>query len=350
MRVLFLTLYPESVASPRYRVHQFLPYLREHGVECTVACPFSRPDFVRLRAEAATGRARSYHLHELYVRTMQILGARRYDVVFLQKAVMSAYVLGFAGLLRRGARRLVYDIDDAVHLEAPHSLPAPWRWAEAPHQAMRLFRSADLVLAGNNWLRDAAIAAGGRAEIFPTVVDTDRFAPPTTRGEGFVVGWIGGPSTSGHLAPLAGVLDELSKAEIRLVGADRTRAGIGMAKYRAWSCETEVREVQEFSVGIMPLPRSDWARGKCALKALQYMACGVPCVATPFGAVREIIEDGVNGLFADTSAEWRAAIERLQDPVLRHRLGDAARRTVEERYSLKVAAPRLLSLLEGVAT
>jgi glycosyltransferase involved in cell wall biosynthesis len=349
MRVLFLTLYPESMASPRYRVHQFLAYLGKNGVDCTVACPFSQQDFVRLRVNAANGRAGSYHLHELRTRTMQILRVRRYDVVFLQKAVMSAYLRGFAGLLRRNARRLVYDIDDAVHLEAPHSLPAHWRWVEESDQATRLFRSADLVLAGNKWLRDAALAAGGRAEIFPTVVDTDRFVPPAKPGEGFVVGWIGGPSTSGHLAPLAEVLDGLTGSEIRLVGADAVRARIEKAGHRPWSYETEVREVQEFSLGIMPLPQTEWARGKCALKALQYMACGVPCVATPLGPVREIIEDGVNGLFADTPAEWRAAIERLRDSEFRKRLGEAARRTAGERYSLKVAAPKLLALLESVA-
>ena len=103
-------------------------------------------------------------------------------------------------------------------------------------------------------------------------------------------------------------------------------------------------------MGIMPLPRTEWVRGKCALKALQYMACGVPCVATPFGAVRDIIEDGVNGLFAETPEEWRDAIERLRDAPYRRQLGAAARRTVEDRYSLTAAAPKLRDLLVSVAT
>lgn len=99
----------------------------------------------------------------------------------------------------------------------------------------------------------------------------------------------------------------------------------------------------------MPLPKDDWTRGKCALKALQYMACGVPCVATPFGAVTEIIEHGVNGLFADTEAEWRDAVARLRGDRYRAALGDAARATVEARYSLRYAAPRMKQLLEQAA-
>jgi len=349
MRALFLTLYPELVASPRYRVHQFLPYLRAHGVDCTVACPFTQDEYTRLRAKAAEGRARGYHLHEARKRGVQILGARKYDVVFLQKAVMSAYVREFAKQLRLRARKLIYDLDDAVHLSPPNTLPGFWKRFEEPNQATWLMQQADLVLAGNAWLRDEALAAGGRAEVFPTVVDTERFIPAPKSPDKFVIGWIGGPSTSEHVALLAEVLNDLEDAEVRLIGANPVRAAVEKAWHRPWSYDTEVHEVQEFAVGIMPLPKTDWARGKCALKALQYMACGVPCVATPLGAVNSIIEDGVNGLFADTPEEWRAAFAKLRDPKLRKRLGEAARRTAEEKFSLTVAAPQLRAHLKAVA-
>jgi glycosyltransferase involved in cell wall biosynthesis len=350
MRVLFLTLYPESGASSRYRVLQFVPYLQEHGVECTVAAPFTEEEFARLRSDAASGRAWRYHAHEYRTRMKQIFSARRFDVVVLQKAVMSAYIKGMARLVRANARRLVYDIDDAVNLAPPHALPRRWAWIGQPGQINKLFASADLVLAGNHWLKESAEAAGGRAEWFPTVVDTDRFAPDRAANTPkFTVGWIGGPSTSAHLRPIADVLSHLNDARIRLVGADRVQAGVEGAEYTNWSLVTEVAEIQRFSVGVMPLPKTEWARGKCALKALQYMACGVPCVATPFGATLDIIEDGVSGMFADAHSEWSAAIERLRDPVFRKRLGDAGRRTVEERFSLRVAAPGLRRLLESVA-
>lgn len=99
----------------------------------------------------------------------------------------------------------------------------------------------------------------------------------------------------------------------------------------------------------MPQPKDEWTRGKCALKALLYMACGVPCVATPHGAATDIIRHEENGLLADSLEDWRSALERLRDPELRGRLGKAARAFVEEHYSLKQAAPRLLQLLEPIA-
>ncbi len=162
------------------------------------------------------------------------------------------------------------------------------------------------------------------------------------------MGWIGGPSTCENLNPIADVLSGLERAQVRIVGADPDRVAVEGAEHRPWSLASEVVDLQSFTVGLMPLPKDEWSRGKCALKAIQYMACGVPCVATPYGAVRDIIKHEQNGLFADSPAEWKNALERLRDPSLRARLGEAARETVETRYSLASAAPRMHELLESV--
>ena len=349
MRVLFLTLYPERAASARYRVGQFIPYLRAHGVDCTVAPAVTEEQYARHAGPGRRGRALWYHLAETPRRLSQILSAPRYDVVFVQKAVMSAYVRGAGGLLRRLARRVVLDVDDAVHLCPPHPLRGVWRGVEDRSQVHRLFAQADLVLAGNSWLAAAVEEAGGKAALFPTVVDTDRFAPAAEPASGYCVGWIGGPSTTPSLAEAAEALVSLSEATVRLVGADEGQSLVPNAAVTPWHLDTEVADVQSFSVGVMPLAKDEWTRGKCALKALQYMACGVPCVVTPYGAVLDIVRHGENGLFADSSAEWREALERLRAPALRTRLAVAGRATVEESYSLKKAAPKLLHHLESLA-
>lgn len=357
MRILFLTLYPDVAASPRYRVAQFLPHLRAHGIECHVAAPLSEDEWRRLTGPERRGRPFWYHAYETPRRLMQILGARRYDIVFLQKAVMSAYVRGFGLLMRRCARRLVLDLDDAVHLAPPHLLRGPWRIFERREQIGQLAAAADLVLAGNRWLESEVRGAGGRAVHFPTVVDTDRFTPASCPPDAFTLGWIGSPATTPHLESIIPLLESQEAARVLLVGADTGRLARQRdnalssphVEIRSWMYEHEVDEVQRFSVGLMPLPKDDWTRGKCALKALIYMACGIPCVATPHGAILDIIQHGENGLFADSIEDWRAALESLRDPGTRARLGAAARTSVVEMYSLNNAAPRLLELLESVA-
>lgn len=346
MKVLFLTLYPDVAASSRYRVTQFVPYLESRGVSCTVACPLTAAEWDALTGPNRQRRPFWYHARETLRRAGQILGAYRHDVVFVQKAIMTAYVRGLPELLRARARRLVYDIDDAVHLAPPHPLPPACRLIEDRGQIQRLFAAADLVLAGNAWLAEAAKGAGARVEHFPTVVDTDRFTPGLPQ-DVFRIGWIGNTSTTVCLEPAAGALAAMPGL-VRLIGADAARVPFAGAEVAPWSLEREVETIRSFSIGIMPQPSGEWMRGKCALKALQYMACGVPCVATPFGAVLEFMRHNENGLFADTCAEWLDAFARLRDPALRRRIGEAGRATVEERYALRDAAPRLHGLLRSL--
>ncbi|HIJ65343.1 MAG TPA: glycosyltransferase family 4 protein [Candidatus Hydrogenedentes bacterium] len=348
MQVLFLTLYPDIVASPRYRVAQFLPYLRERGVECTVASALTERQYAQLTGPDRQGRPLWYHLAETSRRLAQIAGAAAYDIVFVQKALMTASVRGAFGLLRRRARRIVYDLDDAVHLSPPHPLRRLGRLIEARRQIPKAMRAADMVLAGNAWLAAQAEALGARAAYFPTVVDMRRFAPRPQVAEKYRIGWIGTPAATECIEPAAEALAGLANAEIHLVGADAKAVCWFGAVVEPWSLDGEVEAIQQFSAGIMPMPKQEWMKGKCGLKGLLYMACGIPCIATPFGAALEFIRHGENGMFADTTAEWRDAFERLRDPTERRRLGAAARTTVEENYALDKAAPRLLELMESV--
>lgn len=353
MKVLFLTLYPETAASPRYRVTQFLPYLRAHGVACTVACPLTVPEFQRLTGPGRRHRPFWYHLRETVRRVAQILTADLYDIVFVQKAIMTAYVRGLPEMLRKRARRLVYDIDDAVHLEPPHPLGAPWTFFEDRRQIYKMCAQADLVLAGNAWLTAMAEEHCSNTEFFPTVVDTERFRPAVKQPHGYRIGWIGNASTTICLQPAVEALARVPEANICLVGGDPARIDwngqpVPNLEVRPWSYENEVREIHRFTVGIMPQPDAPWMLGKCALKALQYMACGIPCVASPVGAICDIIQHGENGLFAETTTEWLEAFDRLRNPALRQLLSEAARATVEENFSLAQAAPRLLDLLNDI--
>jgi len=343
-RILFLTLYPASVASPRYRVLQFIPFLEASGFDCTVSSALTQTEYDTFKRPGI--RAARYHFAEARNRVQQIVTASKYDAVFVQKAVMSAYVRGMVGLLRQYAPVLIVDIDDAIHLRPPHPLRGMARLIEDSRQAEKLIGAADLVLAGNNWLRDAAAQWSNRAVIFPTVVDADRYRPKREAESSFRLGWIGGPSTFDYVSDLREAIEPIAE-ETFFVGVAPEQVPWAGADVQPWIEQDEVSAIQSFSVGIMPLRKDDWCLGKCGLKALQYMACGVPCIATPWGAAREIIEHNVTGLLADTPDEWRAAIDQLRDPQERCRIGDAARGTVEAHYSLQASAPVLTELLRS---
>jgi len=347
-RILFLTLYPELAASPRYRVHQFLPALRAAGFDCTVASPITADAWQKLSGPGRTARPFWYHAHETPRRIAQLLSARNYDLIVVQKALATAPMRGLLAVLRASRRPWIYDVDDAMHLASPQPLRGPWRSIEAQDQIQNLARHACLVLAGNHWLVEQFSRLGATTTLFPTVVDTARFHPAPAPQQTFRAVWIGAPSTAPALELIVTPLQDTKDLELDIIGAPNPPLNHQSIRKLPWRFDEEVEAVQQAAFGIQPLPDTPWNRGKCALKLLICMACGLPCIASPVGPARTIIQHGVNGLLADGDHEWREALAHMRDPAARARMGTAARATIEQDFALDRAAPRLCQIIKGV--
>ncbi|MDP8235398.1 MAG: glycosyltransferase [Candidatus Erginobacter occultus] len=253
--------------------------------------------------------------------------------------------------LRRFARRLIYDFDDAVMFRDSNASRLLSRARRIRFQ--RVVSGADLVIAGNEYLQQQASPEAGRTELIPTVVDIGTFPHRPTPGEGKVIGWMGTASNFVYLSlicnPLKTLLQDRPDIVFRVV-ADRLPelAGIPL-DYRQWSGKQETAELAGFSVGIMPLFDDPWTRGKCAFKLLQYGAAFVPAVSSPVGANLSVIREGETGYFARSEGEWRRRLEELLDsPGKREEMGRSARRLVETKYSLGFAVPRLAQIIRRV--
>ena len=179
----------------------------------------------------------------------------------------------------------------------------------------------------------------------PTVIDLNLYpaaelARPAPGDGRFTVGWIGSQSTTRHLVTLkecAQLFTAHQDVRFVAIGADQSVLVDMPIETRTWFSATEVSEMQAFHVGIMPLPDTDFERGKCGFKLVQYMACGLPVIASPVGANREIVDHGVNGFLASTPLEWLNALHTLRaNPDLRYKMGQAGRRKVEQQYCLQV--------------
>ena len=271
-------------------------------------------------------------------RWRQLRQAAHADVVLLQRKLLPFWQLR---TLRRAAKRLVYDFDDAVfHRDSYHK-----KGTESWQRMARFWSTvyaADLVLVGNQFLFDQAAAFVGseRVRLFPTCVEPRRY-PIATHADGrpLRLVWIGQRSTVRSLDQMRAQLEASAAAcmfELCVISDvfpkfDRLR----VVPLR-WSAATEIAHLAESDVGISWLPDDRWSRGKCGLKVLQYMAAGLPVVANRVGVHREMIIDGVTGYLADTPCEWAAALRRLSsDSSLREKMGAAARRRVELEYSVE---------------
>ena len=353
MRNPFLPKYGPLAASTRYRFLQYVPRLRELGHECVVA-PLL--DDTYLATRFATGRADFTRVLRCYWRRCQALArAGDFDLLALNYEAFPYVPAWLEKLLLGHKVGYVYDYDDAVF--HTYDLHRSWFVRKVLGGKVRtMIAGAKCVLAGNEYLADYARAVNPEVHILPTVIDLDRYAlhPPRDPSRPFTIGWVGSPSTADYLKliePALATFCARHKARLVLMGfGTRCRLDVEGVEVLPWSEETEVDAIRQFDVGIMPVPETPWARGKCGFKLVQYMACGLPVVATPVGVNTDLVEEGVNGMLARSPEDWLRALETLRaDDGLRQALGEAGRKKVERKYCLQVTAARFAALVEGAA-
>lgn len=348
MNILLLSRYGHLGASSRLRTYQFLPYLQSKGFNISIA-PLLSDQYLE---DLYAGRGKSYIniLKFYYQRLLWIRRAVNFDLVWLEKEFLPWLPSWFELKLLPKNVRLIVDYDDAVfHQYDRHSSSLIRKLLGRKIDAVMC--RADIVVAGNEYLAQHAKSAGAKqVEIIPTVVDTLRYTKSTLpKIDAVTIGWIGSPATAHYLHLISSVMDELvQKKNVRFVavGANANQlVGLPVSAF-PWSEADEVELIQQFDIGIMPLPDEAFARGKCGYKLIQYMACGKPVVATPVGANAEIVRNGIDGFWATLKTDWVTVLTRLiDDPVLRARMGEAGRERVVNEYSLDVAAPQLEHLL-----
>lgn len=352
LRVLALTKYGRLGASSRMRTLQYQPLLAQHGVRLDVR-PLV-PDAM-LQARYGAGRYASAALLGAYARRARdLLGAGAFDLLWIEKEALAWMPLPLERALLRQAP-YVLDYDDATfHHYDLHRSAAVRRVYGCKLDG--LMAGAALVVAGNRYLADRAVQAGARqVEIVPTVVDLPRY-PPTpcaSPEEPARIAWIGSPSTARYLGAVAEPLRALAHRTpfvLRVIGGGDVRLPGVPTETIPWSEATEVQSLRDAVAGIMPLHDSPWERGKCGYKLIQYMACGLPTVASDVGANQDIVVHGTTGWLARDAQGWVDALDGLlRDPALRRRMGAAGRSRVEQHYCLQVTAPRLARLLRQAA-
>ena len=350
LRVLFLSRYGRLGASSRLRFYQYRAYLELQGFEVTIA-PLFGDDYVAglyARNVPITSILRSY-----VARLGSIMQTKRFNAVWVEKEILPWLPAWVELGLFPASVSMIVDYDDAAfHRYDQHRLSAV-RFLLG-NKIDAVMRQADLVTVGNDYLGARARQAGAqRVEFLPTAVDVTRYAVASSAREGPVtIGWIGSPATAHYLRLLRPVLQDIvgsRGARVVAVGANVEQLKGLPIEGRPWSEQSEVAEIQRFDIGIMPLSDEPFERGKCGYKLIQYMACGKPVVASPVGANKVIVRDGVEGFLPADHSQWSDVLGKLcDDSSLRARLGTAGRNRVVGEYSLQVTAPRLETLLRSV--
>jgi glycosyltransferase involved in cell wall biosynthesis len=340
-RIAFITL-GSNVPSTRFRFYPYAQPLRDRGHRCRVwtsyPSVYDELPYIGWRASTAVKRI---------TRWLQYGSAIGYrpDTIYLERGCFHDASLAMDARFRRIAKRLVLDVDDAVFLTFPDKIPELISWS-------------DHVVVSNRPLRDWASQYTDRITEIPTCVPLDRYSRRSAvRNESAkpVIGWIGTTSNLGFLSVCAGPLRRLAKeCSYTLLIVAPTNAplkhidltGVDI-QFEPWSPVTEIDWLHTMDIGIMPLPEGqEWMRFKAATKLVQYMAIGIPAVASPIGVNADILAGSHVGLAASNQDEWYEGLRTLvREPGLRMRMGDAGRKLVESRYCIEANLKALENVL-----
>jgi glycosyltransferase involved in cell wall biosynthesis len=344
--------YSIDSASTRYRFYQYFKFFMAQDIHCSISPLFDNND---LNSLYKLNKRRPVRLIYLFIRRAVELikiSSKDVDLVIIYTELFPYFPPFFEFLLKVKKIPYLLDYDDAIFHQYDRNKSIIIRWLFGKKVA-KIMKNAEVVIVGNQYLEDYAKKSQARdVVVIPTVVDLDDYpvCEFTTR-QVFTIVWIGSQSTIKYIYDIVPALTEICKGRkiiVRLIGVNPVQIPNLPVEVFAWSKETEFDLLRECHVGIMPLHSTPWEQGKCGLKIIQYMACGLPVVASPVGINTEIINDEVNGYFSTTTEEWIENLIKLYDnPNLLPVMGANGRKNVEERYSLQGHYSQYVDILKS---
>jgi glycosyltransferase involved in cell wall biosynthesis len=340
VKITYFSKYSQLAPSSRFRLFQFLDSFEKAGVDLNVQVLFD-DNYFRFLREPSNGikkrlQKTSYVASRFGLRMNKL--RQDHSALAIIEQQLFPY-LPFPIEKRFLPKNYLVEFDDAIYLTHPRKLP-------------KVIQHASGVIAGNQTLADYSKQYNQNVHIVPTVLDSQNFQPrKKTEREKLIIGWSGIEYNFKYIRTLGSIFSRLAKkypVEIVILAASPPRDFDFPFTFEKWSEKTEVDQIGQFDIAVMPLEMDEWCKGKCGLKLLQYMSLEIPSIATPIGVNSEIVKEEENGFTAISQEQWEHSLVRLiEDPSLRIRLGKAARQTVVDEYSLEVWFPKILNLYKS---
>lgn len=353
-KILILCPYPEDMApSQRLKFEQYYKYFREAGYDLTIS-PFISQSFWKIIYKRGYFFQKFFYTIVGYFRRISdLFRVRKYDLVYIHLWVTPFGLPFFERLFAALSRKMIFDIDDLVYLKDLKSRATPFiskfKGAQKP---LYLMREADHVITCTPYLDNFVRQYNLNTTDISSTVDTNAYKEKedySLKEDKLIIGWSGSLSTAKYLHLLdevfKGLKNHVSFKLLVLGDKNFNIDGVDVEAYD-WSKEVELPTIRRFDIGLYPLPDEEWVYGKSSLKAIQYMAMGIPTVATAIGTNFRVIEDGESGFLVNTNEQWITCLTELAgDVTLRQRIGKKAREKVVAHFSIEANKSAYLNIL-----
>lgn len=340
----------------RFRFEQYFDYLNDNGFQCELSPLLSIKDDKLFYSKGNWISKLFIFIKCFNKRLIDVKRAKEFDVIFIFREAFFTGTTYFERKISREGVKVIFDFDDSIWI--PNISPANKRleWLKNYAKTREIIELSDMIFAGNRYLADYAEKYNDDVHVIPTTIDTDYHKGDVNKRERnkFCIGWTGTNTTIQHFEYALPVLKRIKekfkdKVYFKLIGETNYYNEQLKLKGVKWNVSSEIEDLQEIDIGIMPLPDDKWTKGKCGFKGLQYMALEIPTIMSPVGVNTEIITDGENGFLARTEDEWFDKLSLLiESKELRAQFGKAGRKTVIEKYAVDSNKEKYLACFENV--
>lgn len=326
----------------RFRFEQYLSYLSSQGYTFEFSYLISEKEDYVFYNNGRWFKKAIIVFKSFVKRFLEVRKANSFDIIFIYREAFFTGTTYFEKKISKSNAKFIFDFDDSIWLSNVSKANEKFEWLKKYNKTKKIISLACMVFTGNQYLADYALQVNKNVKIIPTTIDTDEYHKfYIGKNEFLIIGWSGSITTIQHFEYALPFLKKIKskykkKVQIKVIG-DGNYENLDLEiKGINWNKNDEIKELSTFDIGIMPLPNDEWAKGKCGLKGLQYMALEIPTLMSPVGVNKEIIEDGVNGFLPKDNDDWFNKISLLiEDGELRDKLGKNGRKTVIEKYSVK---------------
>lgn len=354
-RLVIIAPYPKGEApSQRFRFEQYLNFFEEQGYVIEFHAFLSDKTWKALYKEGSFFAKAVGMMGSFWRRFLLMFKLRSADVIFIHREASMIGPPIFEWIIAKVLRKkYIYDFDDAIWLPNFSDSNARFQRLKAYGKVKKIMKWAHIVSAGNLHLCYFAHQYSSNVVIIPTTIDLENVHTLATnqKTEKLIIGWTGTHTTMDYLDELVPVLRELEETHdfiFRVISNQAPNFELKSLEFVKWNKETEIEDLAQLNIGVMPLTDTIWAKGKCGFKGLQYMALEIPSVMSPVGVNTSIIEDGKNGFLPDSPEEWKETlIKLLENESLRTEIGKAGLKTVKESYSVVANRKNYLNLLNA---
>ena len=340
--LIIFSRYNKQSASVRYRYIQYFDELKNNNVDVYLSYLFDEKFF---KKKILLNKLNFIIIFYSYLK-------RFFKILFLDKNTtvlihleLFPYLPSFGEkILSLKKNKIILDLDDAIFYQY-NDIKKNILNIFLKNKFNKIFKLPNLnIFSGNSYNIEEIKKVNPyiNYKIFPTVVNVSKYNQKSKikKNKNFTIVWIGSPSTSNYLKLIINPLKILCNEydiRLRLIGCGFLELQDIQFESYMWNQKTEIELISECHVGIMPLKDDNWSRGKCGFKLIQYMACGIPGIASPIGVNNEIIDHGINGYLVKSNNDWIKYIIKLKEDInLYEEISKKAYEKVFSKYSFDV--------------